>query len=632
MYQRPVPNPYRDIEPTGNIFTDARKQFVQLFGGAPSSFSSFDPITREYAKGGYHQHKDRFGQLFEEMQADLAEGMDLNQIREKYSQTPEARAYLNFQANYDPATFAEDNPDLAERGQMNAKQAWTAALFTDKIDYNEPGGGFYQEQAEKFLSENDDGRTPATIREYRDREKDDYLSRGGTLRGFMRREPIDPVAVQEREEARRASMTPERRLREDIQSGRVSMEEAREQYPDQFRQAEEMARQDRERRRAEGGIGSLRSRARDRIQQMRDRRNAGRRPLTEDPLPTGGGAGGFGTVDFGDEARAKMPIDYGAADIGGGRPMPQPMPYYGAADIGNDDTDFFGGPQGGGTYASDVIMPGINKPPQFNLPPRTPPGFRPSQGMPKSLLGSGISGMDLYEAQRRQMGTGPVDPTRALTDPYYRFTPATPPVAVSFPPPTPTPPAVEGNVLSEMPGPVNPMPSVELINGMPVNRPFPTDFHPYMAVDDFGAGASPSRQDIIQTMPTPPRDYNVLRAGQPPSGGMSPGQTYQPYTLPEIPMGAGPADPMRALTPRPASGGKGGAQYMGTPPSYGQTASSLLGSGVGGMDLYSRAGGYGGYGGGMGGGKGGTQPRPAGSGKGGSNNMGTYNMMSSGPM
>lgn len=71
-------------------------------------------------------------------------------------------------------------------------------------------------------------------------------------------------------------------------------------------------------------------------------------------------------------------------------------------------------------------------------------------------------------------------------------------------------------------------------------------------------------------------------------------------------------------------GGKGGAQYMGTPPSYGQTASGLFGSGVGGMDLYNRAGGYGG----------GNPYRgsPAGSGKGGSNNMGTYNMMSSGPM
>src|SRR5210317_896232 len=263
MYQRPTPNPYGDIEPTGNIFTDARRQFVQLFGDAPNSFSAFNPITRAYGEGGFHQHRDRFGQLFEEMQADMAEGMDLNQIREKYSQEPEARAYLNFQANYNPTQFAKDNPDLAERGTMNAKQAWKAALFTDKIDYNEPGGGFYQEQAEKFLSEGDDGRTPATIKEYRDREKDDYLSQGGTLRGWMRREPIDPVAVQEREEARRASLTPERRLREDIQSGRVSMEEAREQYPDQFRQAEEMARQDRERLRAEGGIGSLRDRMRD---------------------------------------------------------------------------------------------------------------------------------------------------------------------------------------------------------------------------------------------------------------------------------------------------------------------------------------------------------------------------------
>ena len=581
MYQRPVPNPYRDIEPTGNIFTDARKQFVQLFGGAPSSFSSFNPITRAYGEGGYHQHKDRFGQLFEEMQADLAEGMDLQQIREKYSQTPEARAYLNFQANYDPATFAEDNPDLAERGTMNAKQAWTAALFTDKIDYNEPGGGFYQEQAEKFLAEGDDGRTPATIREYRDREKDDYLSQGGTLQGFMRREPIDPVAVQEREEARRASMTPERRLREDIQSGRVSLEEAQEQYPDQFRQAQEMARQDRAGRRAEGGIGSLRDRMReryaDRFQQMRDRSPSRRMPGPDTPqdpnliVPDSAyNAGGFGTVDFGDEARAKMPIDYSAADIGGGRPAPVATT--------------------GGTL--DYGQPGFSDPAQpFNLPSRTPPGFRPvtdpgyyKPSTGQSLLGSGIAGTNLY---RDMIGTGPVDPMRAITDPYYRFTPATPPVAATLPP-TPASPNVAGNVLSEMPGAVGP---ITPTTPMPIPGGLPTGMSPGEASLSLGQGRmSPGQLPIPYTPPVPTQGQFPLGLGNgsqflptggmegdiggrtsPGKGGMSPGQTYQPYTPAGSGFGGyggGMGGGKGGTQPRPASGGKGGAQYMGTPPSY----------------------------------------------------------------
>ena len=649
MYQRPTPNPYGDIEPTGNIFTDARRQFVQLFGDAPNSFSAFNPITRAYGEGGFHQHRDRFGQLFEEMQADMAEGMDLNQIREKYSQEPEARAYLNFQANYDPTQFAKDNPDLAERGTMNAKQAWKAALFTDKIDYNEPGGGFYQEQAEKFLSENDDGRTPATIREYRDREKDDYIGQGGTLRGWMRREPIDPVAVQEREEARRASLTPERRLREDIQSGRVSMEDAREQYPDQFRQAEEMARQDRERLRAEGGIGSLRDRMRDRMGQQRQTDHSaryrqlirgqyqdlfGRRPdragedywmrslqrgnITPENLRETLIAGadprdleyyqsqnaqpGFKDpgpyiVDYG-PGMPKEPVDYGAADIGGGRPAPTPVP--GFEDPGHDRPppssvgDFLGyGPDmGGGMMASTDPVTGETTVSAGTFPGFGYGGMSPGQTyqpytptLPTGGMGGGMSpgkggkggGMSPgqtfqpYTLPEIPMGAGPADPMRALTDPYYRFTPATPPVAASLPP-TPASPSVEGNVLSEMPGPVNPMDRIAMTT---------------------------------------------------PSGGMSPGQTYQPYTPAGSGFGGygGYGAPMGGTQPRPASGGKGGAQYMGTPPSYGQTASGLFGSGIGGMDLYNRAGGYGGgYGGGNpytsrpagGGGKGGAPAAPPG--------------------
>ena len=651
MYQRPTPNPYGDIEPTGNIFTDARRQFVQLFGDAPNSFSPFNPITRTYGEGGFHQHRDRFGQLFEEMQADMAEGMDLNQIREKYSQEPEARAYLNFQANYDPTQFAKDNPDLAERGTMNAKQAWKAALFTDKIDYNEPGGGFYQEQAEKFLPEGDDGRAPATIREYRDRERDDYIGQGGTLRGWMRREPIDPVAVQEREEARRASLTPERRLREDIQSGRVSMEDAREQYPDQFRQAEEMARQDRERLRAEGGIGSLRDRMRDRMGQQRQNRQLirgqyqdlfGRRPdragedywmrslqrgnITpenlretliaganpkdleyyqsqnvqpgfEDPgynrPPPSQQPGGPVIVDDG-PLRPKDPVDYGAADIGGGRPAPRPT--YAPprpmtpppmtpppTPVTIDDTGFYGPDMGGGMIASTDPVTGettvgagtfnpnawigtgpvdpikaLTNPYYRFTPKETLPPTLPTGGMEGGGYGGGMSpgkggkggGMspgqtyqpytptqaeyDAIRATPPQVGTGPVDPMRALTDPYYRFTPATPPVAASLPP-TPTPPAVEGNVLSEMPGPVNPI-------------PFPA----VTPVGVFEEYNTPAMQGPIDYVGQPVDSAGYPVYSQPPlggmspgvdaqtraeilaevMGGMSPGQTYQPYTPP----------------------------------------------------------------------------------------------------
>jgi hypothetical protein len=73
-------------------------------------------------------------------------------------------------------------------------------------------------------------------------------------------------------------------------------------------------------------------------------------------------------------------------------------------------------------------------------------------------------------------------------------------------------------------------------------------------------------------------------------GGMSPGQTYQPDPRREIPMGAGPADPMRALTD---------PYYRFTPATPpGSTGFGGMGGGKGGGNPYtSRPAGGGGKGG-----------------------------------
>ena len=109
-----------------------------------------------------------------------------------------------------------------------------------------------------------------------------------------------------------------------------------------------------------------------------------------------------------------------------------------------------------------------------------------------------------------------------------------------------------------------------------------------------GTGGMPQTQPYYQSMfggqsPYMPRnpyasDYGGMGGGGMggKGGGMSPGQTYQPHT---------PSSGKGGAQPRPASGWKGGTQHMGTPPSYGQTASSPFGSGIGGMNLYSKAGG-----------------------------------------
>jgi hypothetical protein len=210
----------------------------------------------------------------------------------------------------------------------------------------------------------------------------------------------------------------------------------------------------------------------------------------------------------------------------------------------------FGGPSKSNLPRN--IQPGFNDPEQpFNLPPRTPPGFRPvtdpgyykpstATGFGQSLLGSGMAGVGLY---RGMVGSGPVDPMMAMTNPYYRFTPAKPPVAATVRPlpPTPASPNVAGNVLSEMPGPVGP------------------------AQGQFPLGLGNGSQFQL-----PNEDIN---AG-PGKGGMSPGQTYQPYTPAGSGFGGyggyggGMGGGKGGTQPRPASGGKGGAQYMGTPPSY----------------------------------------------------------------